>query len=346
MRPLNRLRPKGDDRGAVLVWVALMMTVLLGTGALVIDTGALYHERRQLQNGADAGALAVAQDCAQGDCHNPAATANTYADQNASDGAANIDTVCGSGPGLPACASPPAGTAGASGWVKVTTSTDNPSNSAHPNQVRFLLAPLLDAANVGKTVHATAVAAWGAPKQATTVDLTFSVCEFAKLGGSVSPPVFPTGRSYIYFHDTTDAGTCPMGPSGADLPGGFGWLNTSGACQANIDAGGWVSDKPGNSVPNNCDPTTWRNTEVLVPLYDQVNGLTGSNGSYHIAGFVGFRILGYRFPSQQWDNGFPCPGPKPKGNATYICGEFTRVTTTGDQFGGADYGARVIKMIG
>ena len=68
MRSLTRNHD--DDRGAVLVWVALMLVVLLGIGALVIDVGALYAERRQLQNGADAAALAVAADCAEGDCLN------------------------------------------------------------------------------------------------------------------------------------------------------------------------------------------------------------------------------------------------------------------------------------
>ena len=64
MRSLTR--HDDDERGAVLVWVALMLTVLIGVGALVIDAGALYTEKRQLQNGADAAALAVAADCANG----------------------------------------------------------------------------------------------------------------------------------------------------------------------------------------------------------------------------------------------------------------------------------------
>ena len=45
-----------------------MLVALIGVGALVIDVGRLYVERRDLQNGADAAALAVAQDCAAGDC--------------------------------------------------------------------------------------------------------------------------------------------------------------------------------------------------------------------------------------------------------------------------------------
>ena len=38
--------------------------VLVGMAALVVDVGAVVEEKRQLQNGADAAALAVAQSCA------------------------------------------------------------------------------------------------------------------------------------------------------------------------------------------------------------------------------------------------------------------------------------------
>src|SRR6266704_3179830 len=60
-RPTLRLLGR-DDRGAVGVLVAILMGggVLLGMGAVVVDVGQLYSERAQLQNGADAGARAVA----------------------------------------------------------------------------------------------------------------------------------------------------------------------------------------------------------------------------------------------------------------------------------------------
>ena len=109
MRSLIRSRIRRDDAGATIVIVALMMVVLLGMGALVIDVGQLYAERRELQNGADAAALAVAQDCAGGDCRDETTTAGTYADDNAHDGKAAVDEVCGSGPGLTPCATPAGG---------------------------------------------------------------------------------------------------------------------------------------------------------------------------------------------------------------------------------------------
>src|SRR5947208_3628329 len=57
---------RGHDRGAVAGLVAVLLStgVLLGMAALSVDVGQLYAERRQVQNGADAAALAVAVSCA------------------------------------------------------------------------------------------------------------------------------------------------------------------------------------------------------------------------------------------------------------------------------------------
>jgi hypothetical protein len=54
---LRRLR---DDRGAVLLQVIIAALVLIGFVAFVVDQGLLFVARRQLQNVADAGALAGA----------------------------------------------------------------------------------------------------------------------------------------------------------------------------------------------------------------------------------------------------------------------------------------------
>ena len=54
-----------DERGAVLVFVAVGLVMLLGFTAFTVDFGRIYSERRELQNGADAAALAVAQDEAE-----------------------------------------------------------------------------------------------------------------------------------------------------------------------------------------------------------------------------------------------------------------------------------------
>ncbi|HEU5182833.1 MAG TPA: pilus assembly protein TadG-related protein [Candidatus Polarisedimenticolia bacterium] len=47
-----------DEKGATMVFVALVMLVLIGAAALAIDAGVLYTARTQCQNAADSGALA------------------------------------------------------------------------------------------------------------------------------------------------------------------------------------------------------------------------------------------------------------------------------------------------
>src|SRR5665811_2480716 len=83
---MPRLR---GESGATAVIVALLMIPLFGFAAISIDVGGLYFERRQLQNGADAAALAIAQDCAKGVCGDINATASDLAGKNANDNAAN-----------------------------------------------------------------------------------------------------------------------------------------------------------------------------------------------------------------------------------------------------------------
>jgi hypothetical protein len=53
------------EEGTVAIVVALALTSLLGMAALAIDVGSLLAQRGSLQGGADAAALAIAQQCAE-----------------------------------------------------------------------------------------------------------------------------------------------------------------------------------------------------------------------------------------------------------------------------------------
>ena len=352
--PRSRDESRRDD-GAVLVWVGLMLTVLLGMGALVIDAGALYSERRQLQNGADAGALAVARDLAAGNAIDEYSMADTYADANANDGATNIDQVCGSGPGLDPCSNPPAGADGVTGYVQVSTST---ADAGGGEQVEFLFAPILDAANVGRTVDANAVAAWGPTGATATFPFTFSVCEFEHFGGSIAGGTVPSGTNFIYSHKSPPevAGwDCGINPnSGSDFPGGFGFLDNE-YCVAEV-RNGWVGGDTGN-VMKGCtaaDLQELRGQTVAIPLYDQTQG-TGSNAEFHIIGFAGFTFHGYKLPPDEWANDGPpwqeqgsnwiCPDTTGD-SGTCIYGEFTEVAVDGEIGSGNNYGSSSISMIG
>jgi hypothetical protein len=343
------MRVVNDERGSVAVIVALLMVVLIGFAALAIDVASLYQERRTLQNGADAGALAVAKDCAGTGCGGFAATADTYADLNADDGDSNVDEVCGTGAGLPACADPPTVPSGTE-YVQVTTSTYEVSSPGNPTEVNFNFAPVFDLVapgdHVGKTMQATAVAAWGHPGGAATLPLTFSLCEYRRLVPTPADLEPPYTDSLVHFHGAgSPAGSCPAGPSGADLPGGFGWLDAGSDCEAQITVGDWVDDKPGASKPSCLDLVPLQNTTVLLPVYNDTNGLTGSNGEYRIVGFAAFHITGYRFPGNVFPAGLRCP-PSPGTSGSCLRGYFTGFTTTGTVFGGPDMGVTIIKIVG
>ena len=112
------------EQGAIAMIVAMLFGfgVMLGLAALTIDVGNINADRRQLQNGADAVALAVAQQCAtDGTCDvaTPSKIDNLQklADANAADNATSIrrvddgvntplygkPAICGTLAGLPPC---------------------------------------------------------------------------------------------------------------------------------------------------------------------------------------------------------------------------------------------------
>ena len=76
----------GTDRGAIAVIVAILMVPLLGFAAISLDLAATHAERQQLQVGADAAALAIAQDCVRGECDDPEETAEHFALANSHSG--------------------------------------------------------------------------------------------------------------------------------------------------------------------------------------------------------------------------------------------------------------------
>ena len=72
-----------DERGGILVLVAVLIVVLLGVTALAVDAGDLYQNRRMVVNAADAAALAGAQELAKGGSNNEIENqATTYAGLN------------------------------------------------------------------------------------------------------------------------------------------------------------------------------------------------------------------------------------------------------------------------
>ena len=291
---MRRLKNKDED-GIIAAFVVLLMLVLLGVAGLVVDFGIVRAEKRELQNGADAAALALAQDCAMNLLCINFAKAKTYADANATDNAASVTDV----------------TNPSSQTVKVDTRTET-SGGATSLATKFAY---LVGGPASATVTATATAGWGAPSAAQTIPLTISYCEWNTLTGGGNTFGVP---QTIYFHDPKGnqnvATPCSGGPAGQNLPGGFGWLDpiSNSVCGTDITAGGWFGSAPGNSPPNTnnsgCTPALFMNGPILIPVFQAVTG-QGQNGQYRIYGLATFQITRMRLGGNgsQWTTNPPPP---------------------------------------
>jgi hypothetical protein len=300
--------------------IAIMTTVCIGIAAIVIDVGAIFEERRDLQNGADAAALAVAIDCALGTNCSPAAAqpiAEQYADANANDGQARVlenEIVFGDNE------------------VTVTTRTDDADGrdiDGNPNTVDHWFARIWG--NLGKEVRAEATARWGAPGTVNAIPIVISSCEWSEAtGGGIT---FGSGNyRIIYLHDLNDSGgngggngggsggqtppLCKFGPGqdidgdGERAEGGFGYLESSG-CSATITVGGYVTGEPGAGNPGSlgCSITDILGQDLLIPIFDDASfdsanpcgGPPGQN-CYHIYGFGAFHVSDVDLTGGQWSN--------------------------------------------
>jgi hypothetical protein len=297
------MRRLKDEDGAAAVMIGLMLMVLFGFGAIAIDFGAVFTERRELQNGADAAVLAVAQNCAAGDAE-PAcdvgpqgdrlATARTFADSNARDGSA---AVADDGVVVEYTAA----------RASVTATSLNDGGGF----VRHWFTGFLPSGPEGTEVAATSTAIWGPVSFGSigTLPLTFSQCEYDKFvasgAGSAEAPWTPANNGptqIIYIHGKAEE--CNAGPSGQDLPGGFGWLETTtnSDCEALI-VDEWVGVDPGASPSQGaCSPAKVRdeifNNVIFLPIFNADNGLTGNNAEYRIYTYAAFYVTGYNFGGQ------------------------------------------------
>lgn len=311
-----------DDRGATAVLVGLLMVPLVGFVAIALDVGAIYVERGQLQNGADAAALAIAQECAEdGVCNAPNALAESFTDANANDGAAN-NLV----PTFPN-----------SRTVIVSAST---RTAAGEDAIRHPFAALIGVSS--STVGATATAEWGSPKGGTAVlPIAISLCEF-------TPAL--SGNLVLIKYDTKLKCAGPK----SIIPGGFGWLDrAAGDCAAFVDPStGEALIEQGNSYPGACDAVMMKlkGSTVLIPIFDRVIDRTGGDKSYGILGFAAFEVTGWRFsggnklPQVSIDSA----APKCTGDCRGIQGRFVRWVKLADadaELGGTDLGAYFVRLI-
>lgn len=321
-----------DDGGAVAVIVAIFAVGLIGMAAFALDTGRLYQERRELQNGADASALAIAEDC----LINPAsctyggadATADIYGDSNAEDGASTVDELL----------LDPVGQS-----ITVKLQTEDLDGGS-------ILAPIFGqvVGFDGATVRASASAVWGSANEMITLPLIISVCEY-ELANPTLQEAPPSGSPHLFvFHQGNHGQTCDHSNSGFDLPGGFGWLDADeGPCATLFVKGEWKDGlDPGSSPSNSCTPEYIKSRlmekESFLPYYSDKES-QGNNGRYKVWDIGAFWVTGYNFGGQFKE---PSGNPPCSGTTRCIEGFFIEATTSDGEPGtGPGVGASIVKLI-
>jgi Flp pilus assembly protein TadG len=238
MRVTDRVH---EDRGAVAVMVALMLVVLLGMLALVIDLGRAVGIRREMVNAADAAALAAAQQCAL-NMGPAAATAAANETATLNDPAAGpvaiaIDPECV--PGAVSSTDP-----------KTVTVT-------YSRTVDYFVAPILGFDSGTVTTSATAI--WGAATRAAPIPLRINLSSLAECGIDVGEA--PAGQTcYLGYANNdpyeaaNDWGWLYFG--GQD---GRGWNTTSCSSQAggSNDPIGFIQGQPFFNAQLNDPPPTY-----------------------------------------------------------------------------------------
>ncbi|MET3140384.1 UNVERIFIED_ORG: Flp pilus assembly protein TadG [Arthrobacter sp. UYEF2] len=334
---MRRLNTNDHERGVIAPVAAFLMVVLLGFAALAVDVATMYSEHAQLQNGADAAALAIAQQCSKAATPCPSdqkTAAANYADGNAVDGHSNV---------LSAIANATAKTA------DVTTQSRTAGGTNH---FSLQFARVLGFASTD--IQAKATATWGYPNSGGGFPLAFS-----KSCWDLGPATAGTGTvQQISWKPGTPSCT---NASGHTIPGGWGWLTQSSPCYAITATGNAVASDPGNNSPTGCYDVlnSWITTltnggavQVTFPIFDTATG-SGNTGTFHIVGYATFKIFGwhfgnasgpYEFRDKATDPGMnsylACSG----GNDRCIIGEFVQFQTSGGGGGGQDFGTSSVSL--
>lgn len=333
------------ERGAVAVVTAILMVVLLGFAALAVDGGMLYAKRGELQNGADAAAIAVAQKCAASLtdplCSSTSSLASSLAQSNTALGRGGIASLT------------------VNGTSRTVTATTQPLEpGSQPGSVALYFARVL---GINSTVvGARAQASWGSPSTGLAAfPLAFSVCQLQKDGKSA----IDGGLQLIQSFGSGVNPSCTYGTPGQPsqvVPGGFGWLKQNpNQCGASINVAASIGgSKPGASGPKYCDSVlsawiaalqTKEPPIVLLPVFTFVSG-TGENAVYTIKGFAAFSVKGWNFGGGANYNNTPpavTPSLACSGDCKGIIGKFITFVALDNKFEvgpSTAFGATIVRL--
>ena len=285
------MRRLNNEEGATAVLMAILLTLLIAFAAFVLDVGAMHSEVRQLQNVADAGAMAIAQDCAEGNCGNTTGTAALYAASNSNDALADTAVAVGTN----------------SVTVTATTRDAAGGNDGASNTLTWALAHLPPLNQNELTLSRSATASWGAFGGGATIPIALCERNWDYFTGSGA--TLPSGTVISRF-GAPNGNAAPVeyqdcsNPSGDTYPGGFGFLQRDSNCMAITLENAMYPGSTGNNAVDNtssCNHTQLfafmralvdSGQPALIPIFDYFEG-TGSNGQFHVIGYGAFVLQGF-----------------------------------------------------
>jgi hypothetical protein len=271
-----------DERGAVVIIVAIVAVVLFASAAYAIDSGNLWQTRRNMVTASDAGALAAAQGFALGT--DGCSDAPTFLTQNRAD--AQFD----------ACT--PSGTDTRHGYVTVRGHTTVP----------FSFAGIFGM--VDQQVDSATTAEWGIPSSAIGLR-PIGLCETAtaELKQWLNLPAGPTGPTTTPIKITlSNSQPDPCKDGNGNVAGNWGLV--FGSNNATSDTVNWLLNGYPNEVTIGDDieanPGSFsgslqgalsqlRDNKVWFPLpvFDSVSGGQGSNARYNVVAFVFVQLVAF-----------------------------------------------------
>jgi hypothetical protein len=259
-----------SERGQSIIIIAVLMFVLIGISALVLDGGLGYSKRRQAQNAADAAALAGADALCDSDANTDArTTAEQYVLLNGGNQPANEDIIIGEREiTVKAAVTHPTFFAGIFGSDDITASATATAGCFAPCSMTGIL-PVAWACQppAGGSIEESCAVEYGTMDTAGPL---YIIMDSEKTSGDVycqDPP-----------NSGTPAGTldCDLDDDGYDdlmLGGDRSWLDLSGGGGGASELSNWIE----HGFPNPIYPHTWfaGQSGVAVSIYHSAEERVG-----------------------------------------------------------------------
>lgn len=301
--------------------VALLITALLGFTGLAVDGSGTMAKQQELQNGADAAALAAAMECGKNDtCAGIDVTAGPYGVENVSKEKGTVTTV-----------------------LTPNSLTRTVRAQVTGTKTHWFL-PVLGLSS--STLDAEATATWGTPRTGPTMlPLTVSMCSFER---AVDTPDLDVIKDIYMPKNGSEDGPCYWG--GTYPPGSFGWLTNSCTSLPVIGVDTWVSSDPGANEPSACDWPSMVGEIVLIPIFDDRR--PGPPKEVHIEKFAALELLGITPSNGSSPFGQACSYTAPayenaRFHKTCIRGKFLNYVTSLDDYlvDGEDSEVTLVRLV-